>query len=92
VTVYGVSVDDVDSHKMFSEQHDIAFDLLADPDGEVAAAFDVERRASGVTERTTFVIIDERIADVYTSVDPAGHARTVLGDLLDDGVVELNER
>jgi peroxiredoxin Q/BCP len=51
VTVYGVSVDDVDSHAAFAEQHDIAFDLLADPEGDIAAAFDVKQRASGMTER-----------------------------------------
>lgn len=90
VAVYGVSVDDVDSHEAFAEKHDIEFDLLADPDGEVAEAFDVERQASGVTGRTTFVVIDEEIYDVYTGVDPKGHAREVLGNLLDDGVVELD--
>lgn len=89
VAVYGVSVDDVDSHAAFAEKHDIEFDLLADPDGDVATAFDVDRRSSGVTERTTFVVVDGEIYDVYTGVDPDGHAREVLGDLLDDGVVEL---
>jgi peroxiredoxin Q/BCP len=89
VMVYGVSVDDVDSHESFAAKHDIEFDLLADPDGEVAEAFDVERQANGVTGRTTFVVINEEIYDVYTGVDPEGHAREVLGDLLDDGVVEL---
>lgn len=90
VSVYGVSVDDVDSHEAFAEKHDIEFDLLADPEGDVAEAFDVERQASGVTNRTTFVIVDGMIYDVYTGVDPAGHAREVLGDLLDEGVVELD--
>jgi peroxiredoxin Q/BCP len=90
VTVYGVSVDDVDSHEAFAETHDIEFDLLADPDGEIAAAFDVEQRASGVTERTTFVVVDDVIYAVYTGVDPNGHAREVLGDLLDAGVVALD--
>ncbi|MFB6161478.1 MAG: peroxiredoxin [Haloferacaceae archaeon] len=89
VTVYGVSVDDVDSHAAFAEKHDIAFDLLADPDGEVADAFDVERRGGGVTARTTFVVVDGEVFDVYTGVDPEGHARTVLADLLDAGVVDL---
>jgi peroxiredoxin Q/BCP len=90
VTVYGVSVDDVTSHEAFAETHDIEFDLLADPDGKLAAAFDVEQRASGVTERTTFVVVDGVIDAVYTGVDPNGHAREVLGDLLDAGVVTLD--
>jgi peroxiredoxin Q/BCP len=89
VTVYGVSVDDVDAHRAFAEKHDIEFDLLADPEGDVASAFDVERRPSGVTERTTFVLADDEVYDVYTDVDPSGHARDVLGGLLDDGLVTL---
>ncbi|WP_254544675.1 peroxiredoxin [Halomarina pelagica] len=89
VSVYGVSADDVDSHAAFVERHDIGFDLLADPDGEIAAAFDVERRASGETERTTFVVVDGEVYAVYTDVTPKGHAREVLGDLLDDGMVDL---
>lgn len=90
VAVYGVSVDDVDSHAAFATKHDIGLDLLADPDGDVAAAFDVDRRASGVTPRTTFVAVDGEIRDVYTGVDPEGHAREVLESLLDDGVVTLD--
>lgn len=90
VTVYGVSIDDVDSHAAFAEKHGIEFDLLADPDGEVAEAFDVDRRQGGVTARTTFVVVDGEIRDVYTGVDPEGHAREVLADLLDEGVVALD--
>ncbi|MFB6080659.1 MAG: peroxiredoxin [Haloferacaceae archaeon] len=89
VTVYGVSVDDVDSHADFAEKYGIEFDLLADPDGEVADAFDVERRRGGTTARTTFVLVDGRVHEVYTGVDPSGHARQVLSDLADDGVVAL---
>lgn len=89
VDVYGVSVDDVDSHAAFAAKYDIEFDLLADTDGEITEAFDVERRDGGATARTTFVVVDGEVYDVYTGVDPSGHARTVLGDLLDDGVVDL---
>lgn len=90
VAVYGVSTDTVDSHAAFACDQGIEFDLLADPDGEVAAAFDVERRSSGETERTTFVLVDGAVYDVYTGVKPDGHARDVLGDLLDAGVVDLD--
>jgi len=48
VDVYGVSVDDVDSHRSFPSRRASEFDLLADPDAEIADAFDVERRDSGV--------------------------------------------
>ncbi|MFB6303448.1 MAG: peroxiredoxin [Haloferacaceae archaeon] len=89
VTVYGVSTDDVDSHAAFAEKHGIEFDLLADPEGEVAEAFGVDRRRGGATARTTFVLVDGQVHDVYTDVSPAGHARDVLADLVADGVVAL---
>jgi peroxiredoxin Q/BCP len=89
VTVYGVSTDGVDSHAAFAEKHDIEVDLLADPAGEVADAFGVERRRGGATARTTFVLADGRVHEVYTDVDPSGHAREVLDDLADEGLVAV---
>lgn len=86
VAVYGVSVDDVDSHADFAETSDLGFDLLADPEGEVVAAFDVETRR-GVATRTTFVVVDGRVQAVYDGPGPDGHARDVLRDLVDTGVV-----
>ncbi|WP_436927903.1 peroxiredoxin [Halosimplex amylolyticum] len=90
VTVYGVSTDGVDSHADFADEYDIEFDLLADPDGEVADAFDVDR-SGGVASRTTFVVVGESIQAVYTGVDPDGHARNVLADLIETGVVTLDD-
>lgn len=90
VTVYGVSTDDVDSHRRFAENHDITIDLLADPDGEIANAYDVPTRSSGTTERMTYVIDDGAVIRVYPSVKPDGHARDILMDLLDDEIVHLS--
>jgi peroxiredoxin Q/BCP len=90
VAVYGVSVDDVDSHAEFAAEYGIEFDLLADSDGEVVDAFEVER-TRGVASRTTFVVVDRVIQAVYTGVDPDGHARNVLADLLETGVVSLED-
>ena len=81
VDVYGVSSDGVDSHREFAARENIEFDLLADPDGEIAAAYGVPRGPTGAVERTTFVVLDGRIQAVYESVTPGGHAREVLGDL-----------
>lgn len=89
IDVYGVSVDDVESHRAFAEANDIEIDLLADPDGELADAFDVERGPDGRTRRTTFVLADGTVQNVYTSVDPDGHAREVMMDLLDAGIGDL---
>jgi peroxiredoxin Q/BCP len=89
VTVYGVSVDDVDSHADFAEKYDLEFDLLADPDGELVDAFDVETKR-GVAARTTFVVVNGSIQAVYDGVGPDGHARDVLKDLVETGVVSLD--
>ncbi|OAQ52920.1 peroxiredoxin [Natrinema mahii] len=91
VDVYGVSIDDVDSHRAFCDSEGLEFDLLADPDAEIADAFDVELRDSGVTTRTTFLLADGDVQAVYDGVDPDGHAREVLLDALEDGLVTLPE-
>lgn len=78
-TVYGVSTDDVDSHRAFADQEDLSFDLLADPDGAVAAAFDVEVQGDFV-DRITFVLADgvvQAVVDADT-MQPDGHAADVL--------------
>ncbi|WP_293031814.1 peroxiredoxin [Natronococcus sp.] len=90
VDVYGVSTDDVDSHQSFCESEGLEFDLLADPDAELAETFDVEVR-NGATARTTFFIGDGEVKAAYEDVDPDGHARQVLLDALEDGRVTLSE-
>jgi peroxiredoxin Q/BCP len=91
VTVYGVSTDGVDSHRAFAESVGLEFDLLADPDGEVADAFGLDLTgAREAAPRTTFVLADGVVARRYTDVDPDGHARDVLADALEDGVVTLS--
>jgi peroxiredoxin Q/BCP len=88
VTIYGVSTDDVDSHRSFCETEGLAFDLLADPEGDLVDAFGVEQRR-GAAARTTIVLAGGEVKRVYENVSPEGHARTVLSDLLDDGLAEL---
>ncbi|ADD05279.1 homolog to peroxiredoxin [Natrialba magadii ATCC 43099] len=90
VDVYGVSTDDVDSHQSFAEAEGLEFDLLADPDGAVAAAFEVDVE-DGAVARTTFLLADGEVQAVYESVDPDGHARDVLLDAMDEGLVTLPE-
>jgi peroxiredoxin Q/BCP len=86
VSVFGVSTDDVESHEAFAEKYDLRFDLLADPEGEIADAFGVDT-SRGAAERTTFVLADGAVQAVYDGVNPDGHARDVLADMLDDGLV-----
>lgn len=89
VAVYGVSVDDVESHCEFAETSDLSFDLLADPDGNVADAFGVDR-VDGRTRRTTFVIAHGQVLGLYEGVRPDGHATDVLRDLGEAGLLDAS--
>ncbi len=88
VTVVGVSTDDVDSHAAFCEAYDLSFELLADPEGTIANAFDVPLRRNAAA-RVTFVLLEGEVISTYEDVKPDGHAREVLENLLDDGIVSL---
>ena len=88
VSVYGVSTDTVDSHCDFAETHDLSFDLLADPDGNIAEAFDVDL-VDGRTRRTTFVIARNQVLGLYEGVRPDGHATDVLRDLGEAGLLQV---
>jgi len=82
--ILGVSLDDVDSHKGFAENHGLPFPLLADSDGVVSTAYGVKTRMFGmeIAKRQTFVVgPDGKIAKHYTEVKPAEHAKQVLADL-----------
>lgn len=87
IAVYGVSTDDVETHRAFADDHGLDFDLLADPDGTIADAFGVEV-TDDYADRTTFVVVDDQILGVYEGVQPDGHARDVLRDLAEAGLIE----
>ncbi|HUY66391.1 MAG TPA: peroxiredoxin [Acidimicrobiales bacterium] len=66
----GISADQVEKQKRFSDKHSFDFPLLSDPDGAVATQYGVRRRFTMIspTKRATFVIgPDLRIIDVIQS-------------------------
>lgn len=82
--IIGVSLDDVDSHSRFAENHGLPFPLLADTDGQVAETYGVKTRMFGMAmaRRETFLIDPNGyVARHYTNVDPESHATDVLADL-----------
>ncbi len=84
--ILGVSLDDVESHKAFAENHGLPFPLLADVDGELSSAYGVKTRMFGMTvaKRQTFIISpDGAIAKHYEKVKPDEHTAEVLADLKD---------
>ena len=82
--ILGVSLDDEESHKAFSEKHGLPFPLLADTKGTTADAYGVKSKMLGMTlaKRQTFLIDPEgNIAKHYDSVDPDEHSAEILADL-----------
>jgi len=82
--ILGVSLDDIDSHKKFSENHGLPFPLLADPDGTTASAYGVKTRMMGwtVAKRQTFLIDPQgNVARHYHKVKPGEHSAEVIADL-----------
>jgi peroxiredoxin Q/BCP len=82
--VLGVSVDDVESHKKFAEEHQVPFPLLADVDRKMAAAYGVltSKLGTSYARRDTFVIDPQgRIAKHYPNVDPEKNVAQVVADL-----------
>ncbi len=82
--IIGVSLDDVESHSKFAENHSLPFPLLADTEGTVAEAYGVKTQKFGFTmaNRETFIIDPQGdIAKHYADVDPETHSAEVLADL-----------
>jgi thioredoxin-dependent peroxiredoxin len=83
--ILGVSVDDVESHKKFSERHGLPFPILADPSKATAKKYGVLKTFLGTMElakRDTFLIDPQgRIVKHYPEVDPKGHSQIVLNDI-----------
>jgi peroxiredoxin Q/BCP len=86
--VYGISADDVESHKSFKSKYALNFPLLADVGHKIATTYDVwgpqewqGKKYEGI-KRTTFVIDEKgKLAKIYTNVNPVGHAEAVLSDI-----------
>lgn len=82
--LFGVSVDNVQSHNTFSDQHKLTFDILADSDKKVTTAYGAltEYNNTPIAKRTTFIIgQDGIIKKVFTDVDVLIHGEEVVAAL-----------
>ena len=82
--VVGISVDDVESHKKFSDKYKLPFTLLADSDNTTATAYGVlkDYKLLKLASRQSFLIDPEgKIAKHYGDVDPDTHTEEVLADI-----------
>lgn len=81
----GVSKDTVSSQRRFADKLDLGFPLLADADGVVIKAYGVDG-LFGFAKRKTFLIDSKgRLAKIYASVSPKGHAAEVAEALKEVG-------
>ena len=82
--VVGISVDDVESHKKFSDKYKLPFTILADPDGTTARGYGVlkDYKLIKLASRQSFLVDpDGKIAKHYADVDPDTHTEEVLADI-----------
>ena len=82
--VWGISVDNSKSHAEFSENHNLPFTLLADPEGKVAKQYGslLNMLIFKIAKRHSFIIgPDGHIAKIYRNVNPKLHVAEVLKDL-----------
>jgi len=77
IVVLGVSRDDEASHKAFTEKYGLPFQLLADVDGSITKAYDVE--SGNYSKRVTYIINGEgAISYVDEKVKTDSHAKDIL--------------
>jgi thioredoxin-dependent peroxiredoxin len=82
--IVGISLDDVETHMAFAEEHGLPFTLLADEGGAVAERYGVLRNFGVVklASRQTFLISpDGLVARHYEKVDVNQHSEEVLRDI-----------
>ena len=77
IQVLGVSIDPVDAQKKFADKNQFPFTLIADADGKVAAAFQVDMRGK-VTSRQSFLIKDGKVVWNMLKATTETHAKDVL--------------
>jgi peroxiredoxin Q/BCP len=87
VQVLGVSFDKADAQKAFKDKFTLPYDLIADPEGKIVAAFKVEKMARGLlslAKRSCFLIKDGKVVwqDYAAATDQqAADIKRVLGEL-----------
>jgi peroxiredoxin Q/BCP len=80
IVVLGVSADDEASHQAFTQKYNLNFPLLADTNGELIKAYDVD--GGGYAKRVTYVIDGNgKITHVDSSVNTSTHAGDILATL-----------
>lgn len=77
-TIYGVSLDTMESQKKFKKEYRLPFELVSDHEKKMATAFGVLGMGGLYAQRVTFIVNpDGKIAAILDRVDTAGHDKQV---------------
>ena len=82
--VWGVSVDNNQSHAEFAKNHQLPFTLLADPDGKIAKQYGSLRNllVFKIAKRHSYIIDPKgNIAKIYRNVNAKAHVAEIIKDL-----------
>lgn len=67
IEIFGISRDSIDTHQRFKEAYNLPFELLSDPQGEVAKKYKANIPFIGLTKRVTYLLDkDHVIIGVYS--------------------------
>ncbi|KKQ93410.1 thioredoxin-dependent thiol peroxidase [Candidatus Woesearchaeota archaeon] len=82
--IFGISLDNDESHKKFTEKYNLNFPLLSDNDKKVSKAYGIYVKKNmygkeyyGI-KRTTFIIEKMKIKNIIEKVDVENHAKQIL--------------
>jgi peroxiredoxin Q/BCP len=79
--VLGASADTTDLNQQFTEKNKYTYPLLCDADKKLITALGIKSK-NGLATRVTYIVDKEgKIAKVYDTVKPMGHAEEVLKDV-----------
>lgn len=74
--VYGISTDDIKSHRKFAQKYNLEFPLLSDKSGEISRLFDAYNSLFKTAKRKTFIISPTgRIVKIIEGVKPHEHVK-----------------
>lgn len=80
--ILGVSVDDVESHKRFTEKFNLPFPLVADLDKKITRAYGVLSEKAPKARRVTFLIYENGIIEkIFDPVKATEHPGEILAAL-----------
>lgn len=92
IIVLGVSFDDQDSHKEFTDKYDLPFPILSDTSKAVTKMYGAERNAllGFVGPKRITYLIDgkQNIIHLFDSVDTKNHSAQILEVLESKGIIK----